>query len=89
MFNRSGQVQTCIVNKDKRHAFVKMVTRKDAVAAKEAMENSQYRVRQRVDARQEINANNGNYCRHDGVLVLAPETAVTTRAASASFRSTS
>ncbi|ETS77535.1 hypothetical protein PFICI_11409 [Pestalotiopsis fici W106-1] len=45
MFNRSGQVQTCIVNKDKRHAFVKMVTRKDAVAAKEAMENSQYRTR--------------------------------------------
>lgn len=45
MFNRSGQVQTCIVNKDKRHAFVKMITRKDAVAAKEAMENSQYRTR--------------------------------------------
>lgn len=44
MFNRHGQVQTCIVNKDKRHAFVKMLTRKDAVAAKEAMENSTYRV---------------------------------------------
>ncbi|KAK6197154.1 medium-chain fatty acid-CoA ligase faa2 [Pestalotiopsis sp. IQ-011] len=45
MFSRSGQVQTCIVNKDKRHAFVKMLARKDAVAAKEAMENSQYRTR--------------------------------------------
>ncbi|KAM0815148.1 hypothetical protein AB5N19_00942 [Seiridium cardinale] len=45
MFGRHGQVQTCIVNKDKRHAFVKMLTRKDAVAAKEAMENSTYRTR--------------------------------------------
>lgn len=44
MFNQHGQVQTCIVNKEKRHAFVKMLTRRDAVAAKEAMENSQYRV---------------------------------------------
>lgn len=51
MFNRSGQVQTCIVNKDKRHAFVKMITRKDAVAAKEAMENSQYRVSRDVNAK--------------------------------------
>jgi protein NRD1 len=43
-------VQTCIVNKDKRHAFVKMVSRKDAVNAKESMEgnrapDSQLRVR--------------------------------------------
>ncbi|KAI0025762.1 hypothetical protein F4780DRAFT_719808, partial [Xylariomycetidae sp. FL0641] len=45
VFNRHGQVQTCIVNKDKRHAFVKMVTRHDAVNAKEAMENSQFRTR--------------------------------------------
>ncbi|XXG97132.1 medium-chain fatty acid-CoA ligase faa2 [Hypoxylon texense] len=44
-FNRHGQVQTCIVNKDKRHAFVKMVTRRDAVNAKEAMENSTFRTR--------------------------------------------
>jgi hypothetical protein len=44
MFNQHGKVQTCIVNKEKRHAFVKMLTRRDAVAAKEAMENSQYRV---------------------------------------------
>ncbi|KAH9908061.1 hypothetical protein F4778DRAFT_777427 [Xylariomycetidae sp. FL2044] len=44
VFNRHGQVQTCIVNKDKRHAFVKMVTRDDALNAKKAMENSQFRV---------------------------------------------
>ncbi|KAI5863413.1 hypothetical protein GGS23DRAFT_566802 [Durotheca rogersii] len=45
VFNRHGQVQTCIVNKDKRHAFVKMITRRDAVTAKEAMENSTFRTR--------------------------------------------
>ncbi|KAI1418213.1 hypothetical protein F5Y13DRAFT_150849 [Hypoxylon sp. FL1857] len=45
VFNRHGQVQTCIVNKDKRHAFVKMITRRDAVNAKEAMENSTFRTR--------------------------------------------
>ncbi|ORY64051.1 uncharacterized protein BCR38DRAFT_205502 [Pseudomassariella vexata] len=45
MFGQHGQVQTCIVNKDKRHAFVKMINRRDAVAAKEAMENSQFRTR--------------------------------------------
>ncbi|KAI8964991.1 hypothetical protein F5Y11DRAFT_48059 [Daldinia sp. FL1419] len=45
VFNRHGQVQTCIVNKDKRHAFVKMVTRRDAVNAKEAMESSTFRTR--------------------------------------------
>ena len=31
-------MQTCIVNVDKRHAFVKMVTRQDAIVAKEGME---------------------------------------------------
>lgn len=40
MFDRFGKVQTCIVNKEKRHAFVKMISRKDAVNAKEAMESS-------------------------------------------------
>lgn len=39
IFNRFGAVQTCIVNKEKRHAFVKMYTRKDAISAKEAMED--------------------------------------------------
>ncbi|KAG6039375.1 hypothetical protein E4U41_002765 [Claviceps citrina] len=40
IFNRYGTVQTCIVNKDKRHAFVKMLTRKDALSAKENMEDN-------------------------------------------------
>lgn len=39
LFSRYGRVQTCIVNKDKRHAFVKMFLRKDAEAAKIAMED--------------------------------------------------
>ncbi|PSN68156.1 hypothetical protein BS50DRAFT_358644 [Corynespora cassiicola Philippines] len=41
IFSRFGKVQTCIVNQDKRHAFVKMVDRHDAVAAKEGMDNIQ------------------------------------------------
>ncbi|KFY10267.1 hypothetical protein V492_05096 [Pseudogymnoascus sp. VKM F-4246] len=40
IFDQFGRVQTCIVNKDKRHAFVKMVSRQDAINAKEAMEGS-------------------------------------------------
>ncbi|KAK2607194.1 hypothetical protein N8I77_005893 [Diaporthe amygdali] len=39
IFNGFGTVQTCIVNKEKRHAFVKMYSRKDAVNAKEAMDS--------------------------------------------------
>ncbi|KAI9752777.1 MAG: hypothetical protein M4579_005483 [Chaenotheca gracillima] len=38
VFGRFGTVQTCIVNHEKRHAFIKMVCRHDAVAAKEGME---------------------------------------------------
>ncbi|KAK2848550.1 hypothetical protein FQN49_005617 [Arthroderma sp. PD_2] len=38
LFSRYGTVQTCIVNTDKRHAFVKMVNRRDAVTAREGME---------------------------------------------------
>ena len=45
-----GRVQTCIVQKEKRHAFVKMISRIDAIQAKDAMEasrtpDSQLRVR--------------------------------------------
>ena len=40
IFTRFGQVQTCIVNKDKRHAFVKMYYRKDAERAKAGMEEA-------------------------------------------------
>ncbi|OAA67864.1 RNA-binding protein [Niveomyces insectorum RCEF 264] len=38
IFSRFGDVQTCIVNKEKRHAFVKMYTRKEAETAKAGME---------------------------------------------------
>ncbi|PGH23147.1 hypothetical protein AJ80_02778 [Polytolypa hystricis UAMH7299] len=38
LFGRFGVVQTCIVNTDKRHAFVKMINRPDAVNAREGME---------------------------------------------------
>ena len=38
LFARYGIVQTCIVNNDKRHAFVKMINREDAVKAREGME---------------------------------------------------
>ncbi|CEJ81624.1 hypothetical protein VHEMI01743 [[Torrubiella] hemipterigena] len=39
IFGRFGTVQTCIVNKDKRHAFVKMLTRRDAENARSNMEH--------------------------------------------------
>ncbi|TQW03080.1 RNA binding protein Nrd1 [Cordyceps javanica] len=42
IFGRYGTVQTCIVNKDKRHAFVKMLTRKDAENAKTSMEDNRH-----------------------------------------------
>lgn len=38
IFAQFGIVQTCIVNVDKRHAFVKMVSRKDAQLARDGME---------------------------------------------------
>ncbi|KAG9241286.1 hypothetical protein BJ878DRAFT_521489 [Calycina marina] len=40
IFEPFGRVQTCIVNKDKRHAFVKMFTRADAVTARDGMEKN-------------------------------------------------
>ena len=39
IFMRYGMVQSAIVNRDKRHAFVKMCNRHDAVRAKVAMED--------------------------------------------------
>ncbi|KAL9119834.1 MAG: hypothetical protein Q9187_003612 [Circinaria calcarea] len=39
IFLAFGRVQTCIVNVDKRHAFVKMITREEAMVAKEGMEH--------------------------------------------------
>ncbi|TGZ77751.1 hypothetical protein EX30DRAFT_177412 [Ascodesmis nigricans] len=38
LFSKYGAVQSCIVNHDKRHAFVKMLTRDDAVRARNGME---------------------------------------------------
>lgn len=39
LFGKHGIVQTCIVNVDKRHAFIKMLSRQDAVAARAGMES--------------------------------------------------
>jgi protein NRD1 len=39
LFARFGIVQTCIVNVDKRHAFIKMLYRKDAERARDGMED--------------------------------------------------
>lgn len=43
VFERFGRVQTCIANRDKRHAFVKMTSRQGALAAKAGMEDLQNR----------------------------------------------
>lgn len=40
VFGQFGIVQTCIVNKEKRHAFVKMLTRREAEVAKTNMEGN-------------------------------------------------
>ncbi|KAL2817230.1 hypothetical protein BDW59DRAFT_152826 [Aspergillus cavernicola] len=39
LFGKFGLVQTCIVNTDKRHAFIKMISRQDAIQAREGMES--------------------------------------------------
>jgi protein NRD1 len=44
--NRFARVQSCIVNHDKRHAFLKLITHQDAIAAKasiEALPEEEYR----------------------------------------------
>lgn len=41
LFARFGQVQTCIANRDKRHAFVKMTTRAHALNARAGLEKLQ------------------------------------------------
>ncbi|KAI1622067.1 hypothetical protein EDD37DRAFT_504540 [Exophiala viscosa] len=38
LFSKFGTVQTCIVNVDKRHAFIKMINRQDAESARYGME---------------------------------------------------
>jgi protein NRD1 len=90
IFSRFGRVQTCIVAQEKRHAFVKMLTRPDAIAAKEGMDtisdaatlSKARQVRRKVLLIQLIDADRH---RHDGALVSVLETAVTTIMASASF----
>ncbi|KAJ5115572.1 hypothetical protein N7526_011453 [Penicillium atrosanguineum] len=37
LFSKLGNVQTCIVNRDKRHAFIKMTSRQGAVSARDGM----------------------------------------------------
>lgn len=39
LFGKFGLVQTCIVNIDKRHAFIKMISRNDAISARDGMES--------------------------------------------------
>lgn len=39
LFNKFGVVQTCVVNINKRHAFIKMISRQDAVSAREVIES--------------------------------------------------
>lgn len=86
LFSKYGKVQTCIVNVDKRHAFVKMINRRDAEAARMGMEeyrdgSTQLRVR-----RQTYNCgSHANVIRQNGVLGLDLETAATTRPALVSF----
>ena len=86
-------MQTCIVNKDKRHAFVKMISRADAVTAKEAMEKNRS-----PDSQLRVRSVNSYFCsitymltfnRHDGELDLAHVIAVTTKLVSALFPSAS
>ena len=85
VFSQVGPVQSVIINKEKRHAFVKMLTRDYAVEAKRAM--SEYKaggLALRVSTSLPTSLERPtNRCRHAGVLASAPETAATTSTASA------
>jgi hypothetical protein len=37
--NRFARVQSCIVNHDKRHAFLKLITHQDAITAKQSVDS--------------------------------------------------
>ena len=91
IFAGFGLVQTCIVNVDKRHAFVKMLTRTDAMAAKEGMERyksteMQLRVSELFAAIFPLGPTSSylltNSARPDGEWVLDLAIAATTRPAS-------
>lgn len=94
IFSNFGTVQTCIVNVDKRHAFVKMINRKDALAAREGMErykapDMQLRVRRIVAPYPPTgNGEMADISRHGGVLDSVRAIAATIRPASASSQST-
>lgn len=85
IFARFGIVQTCIVNVDKRHAFVKMLTRVEAKRAKDGMEifkSTDMQLRVSANASVRGSRNLITY-RLDGVWALDPAIAATTRLASA------
>lgn len=46
-FRKFGEVQTCIMHAEKRHAFVKMFSRRESVAAKDGLEGSGSNLRTR------------------------------------------
>ncbi len=82
------------MNKEKRHAFVKMISRADALTAKEAMEknrtpDSQLRVSLPLPYFVLMHHANGIANRPDGVLGLGHVIAVTIPQVSASFLSAS
>ena len=88
LFARFGLVQTCIVNVDKRHAFVKMLIRKDAELARDGMEdyrdgNTQLRVSLLGQGKMFSLTN----IRQNGVSASDLETAATIRLVSVSSRS--
>lgn len=81
------------MNHEKRHAFVKMVNRHDALAAKEGMEKSQdpdisAKARQVIITKPSITKPAANSGRPDGALGLDPATVVTTIPESVLFPST-
>lgn len=87
LFSKFGIVQTCIVNVDKRHAFVKMINRKDAEAARIGME--EYRdgsTQLRVSASTDFANQMLTYGRQNGVSASDHEIAATTRPGSVSFQ---
>lgn len=90
IFAQFGLVQTCIVNVDKRHAFVKMLTRADAMQAKDGMERYKSQEMQlRVSPDEPVLWNLLTiFHRLGGALGLGLATAATIRLASVSFPST-
>lgn len=89
MFERYGKVQTCIINKEKRHAFVKMVSRADAVAAKDGMERDRHPDSQLRVSHDHLQCLKPQLIsiRHVGAWDLDLVNAVTTQLVSASFPS--